>query len=432
MNESKHKKKHKVAPSISYSPPTFKIWTKEQLFATDCVASVYTKDIAGLSIPQLKYYIQNTCKSVKLNPQFVYSRHHIGDLVSHRAVNKELKKVVMSSVPYVLNNGHIVTNWGCKPDPKNLIDRMQSCLYGAPIMIDDVKYLCLLTVKFNHLTGKIFPYVVNLEDENGMKVSDDIMVNNNNTTTPSNSDTSMGAVTSQDNRTPSNPTANVQQNIETTKDNSIKTENKQYKTNTNMNKKQIRLTESDLHRIVKESVKKVLNEKDGYDRNLKNTFKHYWKQVEPSLLKYDDEADFQNNQLKQMIYNAMWDKPEEADVLNKHIEYSDKNHKIFNMFAKHKIDKEEYIKQVEMIQQEYANNEKRFKEIWLYYYNFIKKAAVKRQERYNNLVHSKSDPLQDKWLTKLYGTPDEQYERWLGQQQDKEAREWSDPIFDFD
>lgn len=37
-----------------------------------------------------------------------------------------------------------------------------------------------------------------------------------------------------------------------------KTENKQY--NTNMNKKLIRLTESDLHRIVKESVQKILKE----------------------------------------------------------------------------------------------------------------------------------------------------------------------------
>jgi hypothetical protein len=41
----------------------------------------------------------------------------------------------------------------------------------------------------------------------------------------------------------------------------IKTENKKYKTNTNMAKKQVtRLTESDLHRIVKRSVNKVLRE----------------------------------------------------------------------------------------------------------------------------------------------------------------------------
>ena len=42
-------------------------------------------------------------------------------------------------------------------------------------------------------------------------------------------------------------------------------ENKQYKTNTNMNKKLIRLNESDLHRIVKESVKRVMNEDDVHD-----------------------------------------------------------------------------------------------------------------------------------------------------------------------
>lgn len=45
-------------------------------------------------------------------------------------------------------------------------------------------------------------------------------------------------------------------------------ENKQYKSNTNMNKKLIRLTEQDLHKIVKESVNRVLNEskyEEGYD-----------------------------------------------------------------------------------------------------------------------------------------------------------------------
>ena len=50
----------------------------------------------------------------------------------------------------------------------------------------------------------------------------------------------------------------------TTKDRkTIKTENKKYKTNTNMAKKQvIRLTESDLHRIIKESVNKVMTNED--------------------------------------------------------------------------------------------------------------------------------------------------------------------------
>ena len=34
-----------------------------------------------------------------------------------------------------------------------------------------------------------------------------------------------------------------------------------------MNKKLIKLTESDLHKIVNESVRRVLNENDGYDEN---------------------------------------------------------------------------------------------------------------------------------------------------------------------
>ena len=56
-------------------------------------------------------------------------------------------------------------------------------------------------------------------------------------------------------------------------------ENKQYKTNTNMNKKLIRLTESDLHKIVKESVNKVLNEAFG-DGMIKRELNKKLKQLE--------------------------------------------------------------------------------------------------------------------------------------------------------
>ena len=42
-------------------------------------------------------------------------------------------------------------------------------------------------------------------------------------------------------------------------------ENKEYKTNNDMNKNKIRITENELKQIVAESVKKVLNESYGYD-----------------------------------------------------------------------------------------------------------------------------------------------------------------------
>ena len=62
--------------------------------------------------------------------------------------------------------------------------------------------------------GKIFPYAVNLEDENGMKVSADISVlDNNGITTPLISDTYMGTVTSQDSRALSIPTESILQII---------------------------------------------------------------------------------------------------------------------------------------------------------------------------------------------------------------------------
>ena len=73
----------------------------------------------------------------------------------------------------------------------------------------------------------------------------------------------------------------------TTKDGkTIKTENKKYKTNTNMAKKQvIRLTEGDLHRIIKESVNKVLREAETVLPNKRGNIDNELMKV---LSKYDN------------------------------------------------------------------------------------------------------------------------------------------------
>jgi len=57
------------------------------------------------------------------------------------------------------------------------------------------------------------------------------------------------------------PILRVSKNPQLSPSAETKTENKQY---TNMNKKLIRLTESDLHRVIKESVYKILNESCWY------------------------------------------------------------------------------------------------------------------------------------------------------------------------
>lgn len=53
-----------------------------------------------------------------------------------------------------------------------------------------------------------------------------------------------------------------------------------------MNKKLIRLTESDLHRIVKESVNRILKESDEWDAYLQQD------DDEPTSFEYDDSNDY--------------------------------------------------------------------------------------------------------------------------------------------
>jgi hypothetical protein len=111
--------------------------------------------------------------------------------------------------------------------------------------------------------GIITPYSLVLKDENGEIIEGEKMEGTISSVPHSSSKpTAIGdahsfkATTSHDTN-PSFQGANVQQNIETNKNNDIKTEN------IFMNKKQIRLTESDLKQIVKESVNKILYEAYG-------------------------------------------------------------------------------------------------------------------------------------------------------------------------
>ena len=79
----------------------------------------------------------------------------------------------------------------------------------------------------------------------------------------------------------------------------IITENKQYKLNTNMNKKTIRLTESDLHRIVKESVNRILREEFDFG---KKTFYRVEDETYPNLtLAHKAAKEMVENGLKNQV-----------------------------------------------------------------------------------------------------------------------------------
>ena len=104
----------------------------------------------------------------------------------------------------------------------------------------------------------------------------------------------------------------------TTKDRkTIKTENKKYKTNTNMAKKQvIRLTESDLHRIIKESVNKVMSNEDykplgaSYsDEHISDVKTRLLRQIS-NLLRFMNaysDSILSTNMLDENTYNILYD-----------------------------------------------------------------------------------------------------------------------------
>ena len=79
--------------------------------------------------------------------------------------------------------------------------------------------------------------------------------------------------------------------------------NNQLNCNLNMNKKLIRLTESDLHRIVKESANRVLNEV-GYEGNLQDT-EDYNKAVKCVKFLMDYAVKNNNNTLQSILMKVM-------------------------------------------------------------------------------------------------------------------------------
>lgn len=91
-------------------------------------------------------------------------------------------------------------------------------------------------------------------------------------------------------------------------------ENKQYNSNTNMNKKLIRLTESDLHRIIKESVNKVLNERIKWEKGMSDD------EVKHRRLKreYDDA----NQNYGKPIWQRYPEMPDESDI-NPYIDWEE-------------------------------------------------------------------------------------------------------------
>ena len=246
------------------------VYSENDVFKMNPVASVSTKVTDELEGNELRKYVLQNFQSVEIKPNYKIDEHIVGELISHHCGHRHRKKAALLALPYVINANFVTAPWrrrlGDDGQPVRKNDKRPSGMICAPILIDGIKCLCCLTLRKSK--GIITPYSLVLKDENGEIIEGEKMEGTISSVPHSSSEpTAVGdahpfkATISHDTN-PSFQDAKIQQNIETNNNNDIKTEN------IRMNKKQIRLTESDLKQIVKESVNKILSEAYGTPRKL--------------------------------------------------------------------------------------------------------------------------------------------------------------------
>lgn len=149
-----------------------------------------------------------------------------------------LKSVSFAAIKDVLEKGVVINpmaqyHTNGKKNPTGMI--------AAPIQIGDEKYICVVEVIANTQIQRLYVHEVTLTKTLQKVVADTTAVHGEN-----------NPVTQ-----PKGEIAKILQNYIITKQNS---ENNQENITENMNKNIVRLSESQLHRVINESVKKVLNE----------------------------------------------------------------------------------------------------------------------------------------------------------------------------
>ena len=249
------------------------------------------------------------------------------------------------ALPYIVSANLVTAPWRKQVDKKGKLrkgrDRRPSGMISAPIMIDGVKYLCNITNKTN-LQGRIALYALTLKDGNGNIVESEKMVDpsnvpHSNSEQSANGNVHINKVTTSHESNPSFQGAKVQQNIETNNNNDIKTEN------IRMNKKQIRLTESDLKQIVKESVNKILSE--AYGTMPKDDIKRAANLDAASQSRFDERGeeieDIKNDEFSRRLQNLQRDLTKcwwMANSLGSHMKHNEFLGKASERYANYVMD----------------------------------------------------------------------------------------------
>ena len=227
-------------------------YKESEVFVQEPVASASTKDVESLEDDKLREYVYSRIGNVGNT----ISEHDIGVLIKHHCGNRLRKKTALLTLPYVINANYIIHPWRRQTNNGEIIkgkDKRLSGMVGAPILIDGTKYLCNISLK-KSANGKVRPYALTLKDGNGNIVENEKMdsilqVPDSNSEPTTSGNAHFDKVTTSPDTNPST-NANIDKNNKTDKNESK-----------NMNKKNtIRLTESDLKRVISESVKRVLKE----------------------------------------------------------------------------------------------------------------------------------------------------------------------------
>ena len=229
------------------------VYQESDVFAMNPIANVDSAAVSNLEGKEYIRFVWNEISSNQINSKYTLSESILRTIYSHHCVGRNLRKAALLALAEGLNYGKVIASWG-----EGHNKSQKTGMIGAPIMIDGVKYLlCVTTMRNrNHV---IKPYAITLKDANGNNVEEKTVVGNNLVHDSNNGDSTSGnnrlstITASHHTNTPLSSNAKVQQNIQTNKQNN---ENIQYYS---MNNK-VRLTEKQLHSVIKESVHKLLNE----------------------------------------------------------------------------------------------------------------------------------------------------------------------------
>ena len=145
------------------------VYSENDVFLMNPVASVSTKVTDKLEGEELRKYVLHNFQSVGIQPNYKIDEHIVGELISHHCGHRQRKKAALLALPYVINANFVTAPWrrrlGDDGQPVRKNDKRPSGMISAPILIDGIKCLCSLTLRKSK--GIITPYSLVLKDEDG-------------------------------------------------------------------------------------------------------------------------------------------------------------------------------------------------------------------------------------------------------------------------